>query len=459
MRDDLALTMGQRLEGCVTGLSHDGRGVVPLGATVAFVTGALPGERVQLRLVHRSRRHWHGALEELLAAAPDRCRPPCILAESCGGCSLQHWEVAAQRPWKRQKVVEALQRIGHFSDVDPRVAMTLGQGDGVGYRNRAILPLERREDGRLRAGYYRSGSHSIVNLNRCPVLDPRLDALIAPLKLDLEASAWPVDRHLSGGGGLRHLALRLGHHSGEVLLTLVSSRIDLEGLEERAQLWMERWPQVVGVCVNLQDRPTNALMGPRTVVVAGRGWLRERFAGLDLEIAPDTFFQVNTPMAELLVPIIQQVLADQPQGLLIDAYCGIGTFGLPMAAAGWRLEGIDVGPASIALARRNAERNGLSDSCRFHEGSVGELLADRLSDCDALLLDPPRKGLEPQVLATILAEPPRKLLYLSCDPATLARDLAQLAGDGGPYRLASVQPLDFFPHTSHVESLAVLERV
>ena len=452
------LQVGQLLESEVNGLSHDGRGVVSLEGGVAFVSGALPGDRVRLRLEHRARRHWQARLEAVLEPAETRCRPACVLAERCGGCSLQHLQLDAQRQWKRQKVVEALQRIAQLPQAPQLVAPLLSSGDGLGYRNRATLPLERRPDGSLRAGYYRSGSHKLVNVNHCPVLDPRLDRLIAPLKHDLESTGWPVDRHLLAEGGLRHLGLRLGQHSGELLITLVSSHANLPGLDRWAERWRQRWPELVGVCLNRQERPTNVLLGPHTTVVSGRGWIEERFAGLSLSIGADTFIQVNTPMAERVVPLLLAGLEGLQPALLLDAYCGIGTFSLPLAAAGWQVLGIELGAASVERARHNAARNQLSQRCQFQEGEVGALLGERLSGAAALLLDPPRKGLEPPALQAILAVPPERLLYLSCDPATLARDLAALAGPQGPYRLQAVQPLDFFPQTSHVEALATLVR-
>ena len=314
------LRVGQLLECEVSGLSHDGRGVVALAGSVAFVGGAVPGDRVRLRLEHRARRHWLARLEAVLEPSAQRCRPACVLADRCGGCSLQHLELQAQRQWKRRQVVDALQRIAHLPAAEQLVATGISAGEGLGYRNRATLPLERRPDGTLRAGYYRHGSHTLVNVNHCPVLDPRLDQLVAPLKHDLESSPWPVDRHLQAEGGLRHLALRLGQHSGELLVTLVSSHGNLPGLERWAERWLQRWPQLVGVCLNIQDRPTNVLLGPHTEVVAGRGWIEERFAGLSLSIGADTFFQVNTPMAEQVVPLLLEGLEGLEPGLLLDAY-------------------------------------------------------------------------------------------------------------------------------------------
>ena len=445
-------------------LSHDGRGIGRFDGRVVFVDGALPGDRVTVRLLPQKRRQLHADLRRILEPSPQRRRPPCILADHCGGCTLQPFSDAGQQQWKQRSLEQALQRIAGLSaDVQP----LLVSDRPLGYRNRAVIPLERGEDGHLKAGYYRRGSHRIVNMNRCPVLDPRIDNLIAPLKRDLESSDWPVDRHGVHDGGLKHLALRVGHHTGEVLITLISSHQELEGLEAMASSWLERWPDVVGVSLNIQPRPTNQLFGPSTYTVAGRGWLSESFAGLRYHIGADTFFQVHTTQAEQLVPLMLQGLGHRQDpeaaatqasgpGLLLDAFCGIGTFSLPLAAAGWRVHGIEQHAPAVELARLNAAANGLTERASFEAASVAAALPALLDSAEALLLDPPRKGLEAPVLAAILACPPRRLLYLSCDPATLSRDLGLLCAEH--YRLLSIQPIDFFPNTSHIETLAVLER-
>jgi 23S rRNA (uracil1939-C5)-methyltransferase len=392
-----------------------------------------------------------GICLERLSDSDQRRRPPCILAERCGGCSLQHLNYAAQLESKTLLVQQTLARI---AQIDLQPLPLISNGQELGYRNRAVIPLERLENGPIKAGFYRKGSHRIVNMNRCPVLDPRLDGLIAPIKADLEASGWPVDRHLQDGGGLRHLALRIAHHSDEVLITLISSRADLADSQGLAARWMERWPEVVGVLLNLQPRPDNTLFGPRTELLAGRSWLRERFCGLEFAIGCDTFFQVNTLQAEAAAA--QVVAAINPgEGLVVDAYCGVGAFSLPIAAAGHRVLGLELQEASIELARRNASLNRLEHRCQFQAGPVADHLAAQLPAAAAVLVDPPRKGLETAVRQALLAPPAAQLLYLSCDPATLARDLRELCGQG-PYRLGSLQPFDFFPNTSHVETLAVL---
>lgn len=447
------LRLGSPLELVVDDLDHQGRGIARHNGAVVFVAGGLPGERLRVRLTHRARRHWLAEVVAVLSPSPERRRPPCILAERCGGCTLQALAPTGQQHWKQRRVENTLQRIG---GLEAPVRPLLAAPDDLGYRNRAVIPLEHRE-GRLRAGYYQRGSHRIVNLNRCPVLDPRLDRLIAPIKADLDSCDWPVDRHAgASGGGLRHLGLRVGHHSGEVLITLIAAHAELPGVVELAQQWHELWPEVVGVALNLQPEAGNRLMGAQTRVLAGRGELRESFAGLELLVGADSFFQVHTAQAERVVPLLTEGLAGV-SGRLVDAYCGIGTYSLPLAAAGWQVVGLEQQGAAVALARRNAAANNLSEQVRFEEALVGAVLAERLAECDALFVDPPRKGLDEAALAAIVAVGPTRLLYLSCDPATLARDLAVLVRDGG-YGLEWLQPIDFFPNTSHVETLAVLGR-
>lgn len=449
----VAPKLGQSLELTVDSTGHDGQGVGRWNGLVVFMPGVLPGERVQGRVRRVAKRHLEADLTAVLESSPQRRRPPCILADHCGGCSLQHCDDSSQADLKQLQVVEALRRVGRVS---PQVDPIWTAGAALGYRNRALIPLERTDGGQIRAGYYRRGSHRIVNMNRCPVLDPRIDRLVEPIKRDLAQTDWPVDVNLTGQGGLRHLALRVGHHTGEVLITLVSSHNNLPGLTEMAHQWMQRWPEVVGVGLNLQPRASNVVLGPTTTAIAGRPWLLERFAGIELRIAADTFFQVNTPQAERLVPLLVEFLEAASGPRLVDAYCGIGTFALPLAAAGAEVLGMELHGEAVSQAQANAQRNGLART-EFLEGDVGALLQGQLAAADGLVVDPPRKGLSEDTLAAILAAPPARLAYISCNPATLARDLGGLCADG-PYGIERLQPVDFFPQTSHVECVALLRR-
>ena len=439
-------------------LDRDGKGLARWNNWVIVVPDLLPGERATVQLQQRQRSRWLSRRVEQISDSKDRRRPPCILANDCGGCTLQHLADSAQTRWKARQIQQTMQRIGGI-DVAP--AEPLVDADRcLGYRNRALIPLKRDLNGRLKAGYYRPRSHKIVNLNHCPVLDPRLDALVEPLKRDLDATGWPADHDLIDGQGLRHLGLRLASASGDILITLISSHAELPGLEELAQSWLQRWPAVKGVCLNLQPKANNLVLGRTTHCLAGVPTIEEQFCGIKLSLSSTTFVQVNTPQAERIVQRLCDWLEIQcPGGSVVDAYCGVGTISLPLAKRGFHVQGLELNPDSVEQARINAMHNGLSSHCSFDAGDVADLLASQLSDCQALVLDPPRRGLDQRVVSSILEQPPAALAYLSCDPATQARDLKALLSPAGPYELEMLQPVDFFPQTTHLESLALLKRV
>ena len=439
-------------------LSLDGEGIAgpPEGsvppALPVLVPGALPGERVLATITGQGQRFRHGRLEAVLEASTDRRQPPCAVAATCGGCSLQHWADGAQAAWKEQQLRRTLKRVGGLT---PSVRPILAADTTLAYRNRAILPL-RREAGRIQAGFYRRGSHELVPVDSCPVLDPRIDALIEPLCHDLSATDWPTYDEATAEGVLRHLVLRVGHHNGDLLVGLIAASEDLPDLDLLAGSWMERWPRLVGVVLNLQPRPTNVLFGPTEHLVAGRPWLLDRFGGCTVPVALDTFHQVHTPQAERLLPLLREALDLQPGDRLLDAYCGSASLSLPLLGPGIDLVGFERHRTSVELANLAAQLNGL-DSVKILVGAVERLLPEWLPDSRCLLLDPPRKGLETPVREAIQADPPERLAYVSCNPATLARDLAQLTADG-QLTLEWVQPLDFFPQTTHCEVIACLVR-
>ena len=432
-------------------LNHQGLGLARWQGWVVIVPQLLPGEEAQVQLLQRKKSQWFARHLKTLVAAPGARKSPCILAKDCGGCSLQHFEDSLQAEWKRTRLEQTLRRIGGL-DIKPPAPINNDHAH-LGYRNRALIPLLRQED-QLRLGYYRRGSHRIVNLNRCPVLDPRIDALIKPLKHDLEASGWPADADLHG-----HLGLRVGVRTGELLITLVSATTELNGVKELAEEWMNRWPALAGVTLNLQPRRSNTVLGAITHTLAGRDSISERFCDLQLLLGTTTFFQVNTDRAEQIVIVLRDWLLQLGDcKRLIDAYCGIGTISLPVAAAGIGVVGLEINPASVQQARQNAALNGITEAS-FEAGDVALLLGDYLRDHDALVVDPPRKGLTPDVLDAILNCPPKSLAYLSCDSATLARDIKRLVSDNGPYAIDRIQPVDFFPQTTHLECLVLMKRI
>jgi 23S rRNA (uracil1939-C5)-methyltransferase len=507
---DQSWQQGALVEVMIADLSDSGDGVGRVGQRVVFVPDTVTGDRALVRLVRVKPQYAHGKLHDLLEASPHRIRPRCIVADKCGGCQWQQVSYSHQLEIKRNIVIQALQRIGGFEN--PLVEAVLS-GSDLGYRNKATYPIQRAEgrgqriearqaqadgaetqgwraDSRGRrilrrersadppikrgqrtdefeeaaaqanlsviAGYYQKGSHQIVNLNQCPIQDERLNPLLAEVKQDIQKCGWGIYDETKHRGKLRHLALRIGRRTGEMLLTLVVKEANLAGLETQAQEWLERYPGLVGVLVNVNGDRTNTIFGPETHCIAGQPHLHETFAGLTFQISPDTFFQVNTEQAEALLDMVSRELALQGDEILVDAYCGIGTMTLPLAKQARQVIAIEIQPEAIAQAIQNAALNHL-DNITFHTGSVEQVLPAIGLQPSIVLLDPPRKGCDPVVLETLIALNPERIVYMSCNPATLARDLKILCSNGA-YQLTKVQPADFFPQTPHVECTAFLQR-
>lgn len=310
--------------------------------------------------------------------------------------------------------------------------------------------------GRVVAGYYQKGSHHIVNLNQCPIQDQRLDPILARVKQDIQTAKWPVYDEQTHQGSVRHISLRVGRRTGEILLTVVAKDPVLKDIWHWAKAWMEQF-DLVGVCLNLNPAKTNVVFGAMTNCIIGRGYLNETFAGLNFQIRPETFFQVYTEQAEAIAELLCDELQLSGNEIVLDAYCGIGTLTLPLAQRSQRAIGIEVQASAIEQARINAQLNQIVNT-EFHVGQVEALLGGFAQLPDIIVLDPPRKGCDPQVIPTLLAINPQQIAYMSCNPATLARDLKQLCADGH-YRIRRLQPVDFFPQTAHVETVAFLDRV
>ncbi|MEH2293643.1 23S rRNA (uracil(1939)-C(5))-methyltransferase RlmD [Nostoc sp.] len=443
---------GELIEVTIANLSDTGDGVGRADERVVFVPDTVPGDRAIVRLVHVKPKYAHGKLQELLERSPHRIRPSCIVADKCGGCQWQHVDYNYQLAAKQNQVIQALERIGSF--VQPPVDPVLAAPFAFNYRNKSTYPLGTSATGQVQAGYYQKGSHQLINLNQCPVQDARLNPLLAEVKQDIQQQGWQIYDEQRHQGKIRHLSLRIGRHTGEMLLTLVVKDWNLSGIETQAQEWLKRYPQLVGVSLNRNGDRTNAIFGSETRCIAGVPHLREIFAGLEFQVRPDTFFQVYTETAEALLQVIQSELNLQGHELLVDAYCGIGTLTLPLAKKVRIATGLEVQPAAVDQAILNAHRNGI-DNVTFQVGRVEKLLTKMDTIPEVVILDPPRKGCDRAVIDTLRQLKPSRIVYVSCKVATLARDLKLLCQDG-KYTITRVQPADFFPQTAHVEAAAFL---
>ncbi len=445
---------GEVIELEISDLSDTGDGVGRFDQRVVFVPDTVVSDRTLVRLTHVKPKYAHATLKQILQPSPQRIRPSCLVADKCGGCQWQHINYDYQLTAKHNQVIQALERIGGF--VNPPVTPVLSTSSSLGYRNKATYPVRISATGQVQAGYYQKGSHQLINLNQCPVQDSRLNPLLAEVKQDIQKRGWSIYDENRHQGQIRHLSLRIGRRTGEMLLTLVVKDRNLPDIETQAQQWLQRYPQLVGVCLNRNSDRTNAIFGKDTTCIAGIPYLREKFAGLGFQIRPDTFFQVHTETAEALLQVIQSELNLQGHEVLVDAYCGIGTLTLPLAKQARQVIGLEVQSAAVEQAIFNAQQNGINN-VTFQVGAVEKNLPNLGIIPDIVLLDPPRKGCEANVIKSLLNLKPSRIIYVSCKVATLARDLKLLC-EHGQYHLTRVQPADFFPQTAHVETAAFLQR-
>ncbi len=466
---------GQLVEISITDLTDNGDGVGRYAEKVVFVPDTVPGDRLIVRLTIVKRKYAYGKLHQLIEKSDQRIKPYCIVADKCGGCQWQHINYEYQLQAKQNQVIQALERIGGMELLE--VKPTLPSPSPFGYRNKVTYPLGISDQGQVKTGYYQKGSHKLINLNQCPIQDQRLNPLLKEIKQDITRQRWKIYDEQKHIGVLRHLSLRIGEKTGEILLTLVVNGSEenpeklLSGIKVQAEKWLSDYSRLVGVCLNYNSKATNTIFGEETVCIAGRSYVQEKFGGLNFQLTADTFFQVNTKAAEKLMEVVFEELSLSGSEIIVDAYCGVGTFTLPLAKylqdinyndsleIGKRKSlviGLEVQQVAIEQARLNAEINDLTN-VRFYDGKVENLLPQLEVKPDVVLLDPPRKGCDRLVLETLLEILPERIVYISCKPATLARDLKFLCSTG-KYYLSKVQPADFFPQTAHVECAAFLVR-
>lgn len=433
-----------------TDLLANGQAVGRINGLVVFVSGPLPGERARVRVAQVKPKYAVGDVVAYETESPMRANPFCPVFGTCGGCQVQHLAYPAQLAWKEQIVRSALRRIGGFADADVRrpVGMTIPRY----YRNKMALVADHAR-GETSFGFYQARSHALVRIDACPVVLPQLDAAIGGL---YEAARAPESR--DAFAGTKHAIVRAGAASGQAVLSLTTDRQSPE-IRERAPAIARRVRGVVGISNSFEPRTANAVLGRKMSYVWGKREMEETIEGVRYRVSPASFFQVNSEMVGRIFRFLAPGLA--PNRTVVDLYCGAGTFAIFFASRGARVVGVEENPAAVREARDNAALNAVEDRVTFVEGRVEGAVANKdgkraLADANIVFLDPPRKGSDEATLDAIATAEVPNVWYLSCNPATLARDLAHLAKRG--YALGVVQPFDMFPQTGHVETLATLHR-
>ncbi|MFO7275038.1 MAG: 23S rRNA (uracil(1939)-C(5))-methyltransferase RlmD [Bacillota bacterium] len=446
---------GQEIEVTVHGLGSSGEGVARYEGLTIFVPGGAPGDRLLARVQEVKRNYARAALVQVLEPSPDRVTPVCPVAGECGGCPLQHIAYEAQLRLKRQQVVDALERLGKLSGVT--VHPTLGMAEPWEYRNKAQFPVGWRA-GRVIAGFFAPGTHRIVDIERCAIQHPVANRILAAVKELAGRYGVPIYDEGTHTGVLRHVLARVGRRTGEAMAVLVTNGPEFPHGRTIARELMARIPELVSVVQNINPVRTNVVLGRESRVLAGRDSITDSIGDLEFSISPVSFFQVNPAQTEVLYGKALEYAGLTGSETVIDLYCGIGTISLFLARQCREVIGIEWVEEAVEDAWENAARNGIRN-VRFIAGDAAvemPRLAAEGVRADVVVLDPPRKGCEEPVLQAIAQMAPRRVVYVSCNAASLARDLGRLAGMG--YRTVEVQPVDMFPHTAHVECVARVER-
>lgn len=437
----------------IDGLGHRGEGVGRFDGLTIFIPGGAPGDTLEARVTTVKQSFARAELVRVLEPSPDRVAPPCPVFGTCGGCQLQHIAYPAQLTLKRQQVVDALERIGKLPDVPVRPA--LGMQDPWHYRNKAQYPFGWR-DGRIIAGFFEAGTHRIVDIERCDIqhrLGNRIMLEVKDLARTYGVRIYDEKRHK---GVLRHVLARVGRGTEESMAVLVTNGPDFPAGEQIARELMQRIPELVSVVQNINPARTNTVLGSENRILAGRESITDFIKDLQFTISPVSFFQVNPRQTEVLYDTALSFAELTGTETVLDLYCGIGTIALFLARQAGEVIGVEVVQDAIDDARRNAARNGITNT-RFICADAAEImprLAREGTRIDVIVVDPPRKGCAEPVLHSMAGIGPERIVYVSCNPASLARDLKILADLG--YRTVKVQPVDMFPHTSHVESCALI---
>jgi len=465
---------GDTLSVTIDDLAYGGEGVGRADGYVVFVPGGVPGDTVRVRLTQARARFGRGAIESIDRPSPDRVEAPCPYFGRCGGCRLQHLRYEAQLALKTKQVTDCLQRLGGIGAFEMRPI--LPAPEIYGYRNKMeftvaradagerVVPKGRRLDPGAGGegpvvGLHEADRYDVVlDIERCLLQSDRMNALLD------EARRFIADRRLtvydqeSGEGLLRFLMLREGKGTGEAMVNMVTSAPSVSELEPLVGRAQARVPETSSVVLNVNPKKASVAVGVEEHLLGGRDHIRESLGGLTFQVSAGSFFQTNTAQAERLFGLVLDAAALTGEETVLDLYAGTGAISLLLARRCRRVFGIEVAPAAVADAVRNAEVNGITN-CTFLAGEVRFALPELISRgvaADVAVCDPPRAGFHPKALAALATLAPARVVYVSCNPATLARDVGDLARSG--YRVEWVQPVDMFPHTPHIEVVAHLTR-
>jgi 23S rRNA (uracil1939-C5)-methyltransferase len=432
-------------------ITHDGAGVAKVDGYPLFVPNGLPGERAKVKVIKVNKGYGIGRLMELYEKSPYRVEIPSSDANKYGGCQLEHISYEGQLKFKGNQVRQVLTRIGKLENV--KVHPIIGMEEPWHYRNKAQVPVGER-DGKLIAGFFKPRSHEIVDTNESLIQLPEINEAVQVVKeicSDLQIPAYEEEAHK---GVLRHIMARYGKQTGELMVVIITRTAEIPNKSRLVEEVVAKLPKVKSIIHNINSKRTNVILGDKTSVLWGSEVIYDYIGDVKFAISALSFYQVNPVQTKVLYNKALEYAELSGEESVIDAYCGIGTISLFLAQKAKKVFGVEIVPEAIEDAKRNARLNGFANA-EFAAGEAEVVIPKWYKEgnkADVLVVDPPRKGCDEALLRTIIEMRPQKVVYVSCNPATLARDL-RILEDGG-YKTEEVQPVDMFPHTTHCEAVA-----
>jgi len=437
-------------------LTHEGNGVGKINGYPLFVPYGLPGEEAMVKVVKVNKNFGFGKLLEVKNPSPERVEPPCDVFYKCGGCQIQHMSYNLQLSMKQQQVKNVMRKVAHLEHVP--VHPTIGMEDPWRYRNKVAIPVSEK-DGELITGFYQMRSHNIIeDMDTCVVQEDLNDRMVEAVRRIASRLGIEAYDEKSHSGVLRHIMVRTGRETKETMIVLITRTKELPRVKEFIRELTETYPNVKSIIQNINPAKTNVILGDRTKVLWGQEYIYDSIGSIRFAISAKSFYQVNPTQTKRLYDKALEYAAIDESDIVIDAYCGIGTISLFIAQKAKKVYGVEVVPEAIEDARVNAKLNGMTN-VEFEVGTAEEVMPRWKEDGlrpDVIVVDPPRKGCDEGLLNAMLEMGPKRIVYVSCNPSTLARDL-RILEDGG-YETKEVQPVDMFPQSMHIESVTWLEK-
>ena len=441
--------MQRIIKGTCVDLSSEGKGVVKNGKDIIFVDGLFPNEEADVEILYHRAGVYFGKVVKLYKLSKERIQPKCKICTSCGGCQYQQLAYNAQLKYKTKRVKEALTRI---ANVRQEVLPCIGMDNPYNYRNKIQVPYSKDKKGIVKFGFYKENSHIIMPIKECAIEDQRAAPILWDIKLLLEEMNIPVYNEDSGKGILRYVLIRTSYHYKELMVVLVTTQLNFPGQRNFINELVNRHPEITTIVENVNSRHTNVILGNQEKVLYGTGHIKDDILGLTFEISASSFFQVNPVQVEKLYTSALNLISFNKNEVVLDAYSGVGTIGLIAARNAKKVISVEINKSAHKNAIENAKRNNI-DNIEFACDDAGKFISKYIGDIDVLIMDPPRSGSDETFLSVVKNKKIKKIIYVSCNPETLARDIAYLSD---LYEVKYVQPVDMFPMTAHIETICAL---